>query len=141
MSLSHGDRLGAPWHYHIYLAITRSFWFRFAGLMVPQACLDKLCLSISRRSRARSSEVKVPHKKILQNIERWLDLLNTDHGIVGHFHIPYQANHPKKGKMMGLCSWDQPNALGFDGQKFRRYYLKGPGREFIIRLVRPALNG
>ena len=140
LSFSHGDRLGAPWHYKIYLAITRSFWFRCAGLLVPPSFLDKLCLEISRRSRAKSSGRKIPHKKIIHNMERWLSQLNSDHGVVGHFHIPYQANYSVKGKLLGLCSWDQPNALGFDGRCFSRYYLKGPGQDFIKRKVRPLHN-
>ncbi|MFK7824747.1 MAG: UDP-2,3-diacylglucosamine diphosphatase [Oligoflexales bacterium] len=140
LSLTHGDRLGAPWHYKIYLAITRSYWFRCAGLLCPQSLLDKLCLKISIRSRAKSSKSKIPHKKILQNMQRWLAKLETVHGIIGHFHIPYQENHGNKGKILGLCSWDQPNALGFDGQNFKRYYFKGPGCPYLTRKVRAAAN-
>ena len=138
ISFTHGDRLGAPWHYKLYLAITRSYWFRCAGLLCPQSLLDKLCLKISIGSREKSSRSKIPHKTILKNMEQWLSKLGTEHGIVGHFHIPYQANQPKKGKLLGLCSWDQPNALGFDGKNFYRYYFKGLGKPYLLRKVRSA---
>lgn len=140
IGFSHGDRIGSPWHYKIYLAITRSYWFRCAGLLCPQSFLDKLCLAISKRSRLNSSGKKIPHQKILSHMELWLDQINAEHGVVGHFHVPYQSNHPSKGKILGLCSWDQPNVLAFDGQSFCRYYIKDIGKAFIKRQVRPNIK-
>lgn len=124
LALTHGDRLGAPWHYHLYVRLTRAWLFKHCAKLLPQAQLDRFSLGLSQRSRAQDPYRKLNHRRILDNIEGWLAQTGCHHGIVGHFHVPYdmQRRHGQ-GRILCLPSWDQPNFLSFDGEKFHRHYL------------------
>lgn len=119
---SHGDRLKAPWHYDLYLRITRSSLFRVLALLMPQRRLDKFCLELSLLSRKNGQNKRIDHKSLLALLDGWLLSSGADHAVVGHFHIPYDwASHKKPGaRVLGLSSWDSPNALIFEEGEFRR---------------------
>ncbi len=122
IALTHGDLLGAPWHYRWYRRFSRSFVFKSAGLALPQGFLDRLALSISRKSRKQGMTRKIDHRHIISHMRAWYLQQGCDHGIVGHFHIPYQL-HESRGELLCLESWDRPNYLAFGEGKFRRVYL------------------
>lgn len=122
IAISHGDQIYAPWHYKWYLAITRSRLFEMTALLVPAKFLDYLCLRVSDSSRSRNKRPN--HKSIINSINHWLDSTQASHGVVGHFHVPYEvARNRKNGTIYCLDSWDKPNVLGFRNQKFERMYI------------------
>jgi UDP-2,3-diacylglucosamine hydrolase len=123
IGLIHGDVLGAPWHYHWYRRFTHTRVFRHMGLMLPESFLDRLALSISKKSRARGRMRRVPHQHIISHLRAWYQQQNCDHGVVGHFHNPYHLKTPTGGLIMGLESWDRPNYLSFTEGVFKRTYL------------------
>lgn len=124
IAFTHGDRVAAPWHYHLYLRITRSNLFRILALLVPPLFLDRLALKISSYSRESSRYKRLDSKKILRSIETWLIASKCRHGVVGHFHIPFNADSPKtSGRILSLDSWDKPSFLAFDGKVFTRHYI------------------
>lgn len=133
ISFTHGDRIKAPWHYHLYSFLTRSFVFRIAGRMVPQRFLDRLCLQISLKSRLSGQYKKINHSGILRSLGQWLTEKSTKnktgtkdhHGISGHFHLPYDIGRSDgvSGRILCLKSWDTPNYLQFHKNSFKRFEL------------------
>ncbi len=112
--LTHGDRLLSPWHYHLYLAITRSTLFKLGGLMVPQAFLDRFALSMAAKSRAMDDTRTLDHDRLLEAANDWIDRSGCQHGIFGHFHVPFgEARKGQEGKILSVSSWDKPNFLAY----------------------------
>jgi UDP-2,3-diacylglucosamine hydrolase len=122
IAFTHGDVLGAPWHYHWYRRFSRSALFKTAGLALPHAFLDRLALGISRKSRKQGMTRKIDHRRIISHMRAWYGQQGCDHGIVGHFHIPYHLQEVR-GEILCLESWDSPNYLAFREGKFSRVYL------------------
>lgn len=122
IALTHGDVLGAPWHYHCYRWITRTRLFKAGGMMVPATLLDRLALGISRKSRQRGYSKKLDHRRIIAKIRDWYRSTGCPYGVVGHFHVPYHLRE-EQGLIMGLESWDKPNYLAFRDGSFIRVYL------------------
>ena len=121
--LSHGDSLHAPWHYSFYLFLTRSRLFAFLGLMAPQSLLDKFCLSLSKKSRKMSHKKEFKAQNILDSLSKWFSQNTENHAVVGHFHFPLEHFFSNHRRILCLNSWDKPNALGFDGTNFFRYFF------------------
>lgn len=119
--IQHGDRLNAPWHYHVYLAIVHARISHFFGSLLYGPWLDRLCLRFADLSRNRSRDRTLPHRRILAGALNWLTDSRADIGIFGHFHFPYfhrsQGNHV----LLSVSSWDHPNALILEGSQFRRW--------------------
>ncbi|MCB9229402.1 MAG: metallophosphoesterase [Deltaproteobacteria bacterium] len=146
LSLTHGDRIFAPWHYHLYHRLSRSFLFHWGGLLCPQAQLDRLCLKISARSRIYSEDKDLNHKQLMHVMRSWLsqrdgslpEAQNSHFGIFGHFHIPYdfQAMGETPGRLLCLKSWDTPNYLLYVSGRCERYeYDAMSGKFFKVNAV------
>ena len=128
---SHGDRVGAPWHYQCYRKIVRSSLVRLIATCLPQSYLEKLALRISKESRERGRYAPNHHKAIVGKLTEWASPFNVDYAIVGHFHAPYQVRCATANTTL-LCleSWDTPNFLAYDTDRFYRVYIKNPGQTF-----------
>lgn len=124
-AFTHGDYLEAPWHYRLYSELIRSKLSKILASSVPQNFLNTLALKVSAQSRKKSYSKRIEHKKIIKKISKWLTEQDTDFGIVGHFHIPYNVKVEKKpSQFFGLDSWDKPNCLAYDKGHFYRIYYK-----------------
>ena len=135
LAICHGDLLCAPWHYHLYQALTRSWLFNATAQLVPPAPLDRLALFLSKKSRASSNSKRLDHAKILDAAQRWLLASAADYGVFGHFHVPYcYPAQPQAGpRLVSVDSWDVPNFLTFDGDRFKRVHLQGVGQPFRVK--------
>ena len=140
LHLTHGDRIAAPWHYHLYCALSRSFLFRWGGLMCPRKKLDEFCLKVSEQSRKRSQNKKLRQQAVLSSLHKWLGRCAVSApgkghiGVCGHFHIPWDVPVAVEasGRILCLKSWDYPNYLLFDQEGCIRYEYDF-GRELFTR--------
>ncbi len=131
-AFSHGDRLYAPWHYHIYNFLIKMALSKVLALLLPQGALDRLALSVSSASRKRGYERRIEHKGIIASIEHWLNAKGAEVGIVGHFHVPYHIKTPSgKSRILCLDSWDKPNYLAYQEGSFYRCFFKKDGLQKV----------
>ena len=73
---------------------------------------------------------------------RWMEDSECDHGIIGHFHVPYAEKHPRTSQlMMSVASWDQPNLLVFQDDAFQRILLEEPGLPFVRQPASSIFTG
>lgn len=130
LAFSHGDRLHAPWHYHIYSFLMKTTLTKSLALLLPQKILDRLALAISAGSRKKGYTRRIDHKGIIASVENWLSRKDLQVGIVGHFHIPYHIkNSAGKTRILGLDSWDKPNYLSYEEGSFYRAFFRENGIE------------
>lgn len=123
-AFTHGDRLLAPWHYHIYITINRSWIFKSIARLVPEKQLDQFALWISSLSRSQEDNRTLDHSKVLSAAEKWLNKTDCQYGIFGHFHHPYMdETSDKKRKLISVKCWDEPNILTYNNGSFNRVYF------------------
>jgi UDP-2,3-diacylglucosamine hydrolase len=132
IAFCHGDRLVAPWHYFVYLAVIRSWIVTMIAHLLPSSWLDRLALNISSRSRARDPYRTLNHARVLAAANHWLASTGAELGVIGHFHYPY--NHRvSAGNVVGLPSWARPNALCIDTNGITRVLI-GNGEHRVVEL-------
>ena len=127
VSLSHGDGICSPWRYHAYRRVVRSPWFLAFFRMLPGRFIDRLALTCSQASRNQDEHRKVDHSKILNLADAWFaaDGQQHNYGLFGHFHEPFAVKgRDYDGKMIGLPSWNKPNALVYHDGHFSRFYFR-----------------
>ncbi len=135
--ITHGDLLIDDRLYRIFRWFVKSGFLAACALLVPGRWLDALTLRYAKSSRAQDQYRTLDHQKILGAFNVWLDEGAFDHGIIGHFHVPYgERRTGAAGLMVSVDSWDKPNALVFDGGVFSRVFLEKTGAPFRARPVR-----
>ena len=123
IAFSHGDLLSSPWHYHYYIRFLRSPFVMFLVSLIPGKLLDSLSLYFSSFSRDSQKNRVFPKERILAAINSWVDTLDCQHAVVGHFHYPFDEQRGSgAGRIMSVESWDRPNYLVFDGAAFKRVF-------------------
>lgn len=131
IKLSHGDLLKGDKLYAAFRALVKSAFARWCAMRVPGKWLDWYALRHAVMSRAQDKYRTLDHAKILACFNRWLGDGEYDHGIIGHFHVPYaEKRETHDGLMLSVESWDRPNLLVYDGGRFERVFLKEPGAAF-----------
>jgi UDP-2,3-diacylglucosamine pyrophosphatase LpxH len=135
-SITHGDRLMAPWQYGVYWKVTRSKIFKWGGLCLPGRWLDQFALAVAAKSRSRDAYRSIDHAGLKAAAAAWMEQGQGEHGIIGHFHFPYAETLPGgKGLLLSVKSWDEPNLLLFDQDAgFYRVYPKlgGPWKSEAV---------
>ena len=87
IALTHGDCLKPSWSYKLYYFFIRLQLIKFITFFLPGRLLDSICLGISNYSRNRKGNKNCPKSIVSHYANKWLETLNCDHGIFGHFHI------------------------------------------------------
>lgn len=130
IAITHGDRLCAPWHYHLYAKLVHSRLFTILVRLIPGAWLDRLALALSHQSRSYDTHRTLDKERIARHALLWLERRGSHFGIFGHFHVPINAEKAGVGQILCVDSWEKPNVLVFDGQGFKRGYFKDDGLSF-----------
>lgn len=132
IKVGHGDLITGERLYKGFRATLKSNLARLVAARVPGSWLDTYALNHARFSRSQDVYRTIRHERILAAAERWLESGAFDHGIIGHFHVPYsEPRRLNQGFVMSVESWDRPNVLTYDNGVFGRIYLEEPGKPFI----------
>lgn len=132
IAIGHGDLMIHEPLYLAFRAVVRSRLSDLGAGVVPGAWLDAYALKHAKLSRSRDKYRTLDHGKILAAFDRWLGTVGADHGVMGHFHVPYAERRPAAdGLLVSVDSWDRPNLLVFDDDAFRRIFLTTPGAAFV----------
>lgn len=132
IKIGHGDLMLREPAYEIFRATLKSSFVRQASSLVPGPWLDGYALRHASFSRSRDAYRKIDHTKILGAAEKWLGNGHFEHGIFGHFHVPYCEKRANgKGMLVSVESWDRPNLLTYSDGSFSRIYLNHPGEPFV----------
>lgn len=136
VKISHGDLLKNDPLYAAFRNVIKSPLATLLARSVPGSWLDAYAIRHARFSRAQDKYRRLDHNLILACFERWLDdeLLNSDattasgrfdHGVIGHFHVPYAEKRQRDaGSMLCVESWEQrPNLLAYGRGAWIRAYL------------------
>lgn len=138
VKITHGDLLSDDPLYRMFRALIKSQAVRAGAKLLPGAWLDAYAMRHASISRSRDKYRTLDHQKILANFSQWLVTAPTaDHGIIGHFHVPYAEPHPHGGLMVSVASWDQPSVLVFRDRRFWRAHLNEVGAAFQLTTARP----
>ena len=119
IALTHGDCLKPSWSYKLYYFFIRLQLIKFITFFLPGRLFDSICLRISNYSRARKGNKNCPKSIVSHYANKWLETLNCDHGIFGHFHIALnekRKNH--HGRIVCIPPWYKPTVMVFDGKTF-----------------------
>jgi UDP-2,3-diacylglucosamine hydrolase len=131
IKIGHGDLMLREPAYEIFRATLKSSLVRRVSACVPGSWLDGYALRHASFSRSRDAYRKIDHTRILVAAEQWLSDGAYDHGIFGHFHVPYCERRPNsQGMLVSVESWDRPNLLTYADGSFSRVYLDQPGALF-----------
>lgn len=142
LKVTHGDLLTDEPLYKLFRGTLKSQAVRFAAAYVPGGWLDAYALRHAKFSRAQDHYRTLKHDRILDAFARWTEDSECDHGIIGHFHVPYAEKHPRTSQlMMSVASWDQPNLLVFQDDAFQRILLQEPGLPFVRQPASSIFTG
>jgi len=131
IKIGHGDLMLREPAYELFRATLKSSLVRRASGCIPGRWLDGYALRHASFSRSRDAYRKIDHTRILTAAEQWLAEGAFDHGIFGHFHIPYCERRANgSGMLVSVESWDRPNLLTYVDGSFGRVYLHQPGAPF-----------
>lgn len=133
VAFTHGDLLGAPWHYRLFRKFIKSKSVAvFCRYFLPQEWFFKLALHFASYSRSQDVRRELDHQKILHAAWEACQPMNAHHHFFGHFHMPYyETRDPNKRTMMSCLSWDQPNVMALSSNTgCSRYLILGSG-EFV----------
>lgn len=143
--IAHGDLLTRdPW-YAAFRTVTKSKLAQFGARCVPGPWLDAYALRHAVLSRRRDRYRSLDHERILSALEHEVVAAGADHGIIGHFHVPY-AERRQGGNGLLLCvdSWDKPNVLAYESEpgrpKFARAFLLAAGAPFCLQSTEPLFR-
>ncbi len=131
LKISHGDLIKDDFWYRAFRGLVKSEAARLGAKLVPGSWLDAYSLKHASVSRAQDKYRKLDHAGILAAFNRWLADGTYDHGIIGHFHVPYaEKRETHDGLMLSVDSWDLPNLLVYKNRRFQRIFLRAPGAPF-----------
>lgn len=126
--LAHGDLIYSTWHYRWFRAFVKSWPVTTAASLLPGQWMDRFATKSAQISRAQDRYRSIRHQSILKSAGHWLRQSAADHGIFGHFHVPYAEKSPEhQGLLLGLDSWDIPNALVMQNHRFQRIFFLRDG--------------
>jgi UDP-2,3-diacylglucosamine hydrolase len=139
--LSHGDRFLADWSYRAYLALTRSWPWKWGAKLVPAKALDDFALKCSGYSRDRGEYRNLNFQKVVTVANEWIANIDVDHGIFGHFHFPFCSDlNTGRGKLVSVESWQRPNLLIYRDESFFRVYPSKAGGDYAVEPVTDRLG-
>ena len=140
--LTHGDLLTDEPLYKLFRGTLKSQAVRFAATYIPGSWLDAYSLRHAKFSRAQDQYRTLNHGRILDAFARWVGEGECDHGIIGHFHVPYAEKHPRTAQqLLSVESWDRPNLLVFQDGAFQRILLQEPGLPFVRQPISSIFSG
>ena len=135
--VTHGDLIIHDQLYRVFRAFVKSRFLATLARLLPGRLLDAYTLRYAKVSRGQDQYRTLNHERILGAFDRWLAEGAFDHGIIGHFHVPYaEPRTGKDGLMVSVDSWDVPNVLVFDEGNFSRVFLQEVGAPFFAVPVR-----
>jgi len=121
LAIRHGDLLHAPWSYQIFRRVLKSAFVCGVARAVPPRIMEAYALSHAKVSRARDPYRVIDHQQLLEAAEAWVGVEDAQHGVFGHFHVPYAEKRKNgSGFILSLRAWDEPNFLLFSGGVFSR---------------------
>jgi len=136
IKITHGDLITDDPLYRAFRGLVKSQFARRAASYLPGSWLDAYSLRHAKISRSRDPYRTLDHARILAAFRGWLDEGVFDHGIIGHFHVPYaEPRNGRSGLLLSVDSWDRPNALIYRDGRFLRVHLQEPGRPFVVEPV------
>jgi len=126
--LAHGDLIYSTWHYRWFRTVVKSWLVTTAASLLPGQWMDRFATRSAQISRAQDRYRTIRHHAILETARLWLGRSAADFGIFGHFHVPYaEKTVDPKGLLLGLDSWDIPNALVLHKHRFQRIFFMPDG--------------
>jgi len=133
IKVCHGDLIiDDPW-YRAFRGLIKSRVGTAIARTVPGSWIDAYAMKHASISRSQDKYRTLDHGRILAAFDRWLAEGACEHGIIGHFHVPYAEPRPGGGGcMMSVESWDRPNFLLFGDGVFARTYPKEKGAPFVV---------
>lgn len=136
IKITHGDRLSDDPLYKVFRGLVKSQVAHACAHFIPGSWLDAYALKHSKVSRSHDKYRRLDHERILGAFNRWLGSGEADHGIIGHYHVPYaEKRETHDGLMLSVESWDRPNLLVFADGGFHRVFLGDPGAAFRMEPV------
>lgn len=142
IKLSHGDLIKDDFWYRAFRGLVKSGAARALARLVPGSWLDAYSLKHASVSRAQDKYRKLDHAGILGAFNRWLADGSHDHGVIGHFHVPYaEKRETHDGLMLSVDSWDLPNLLVYKDARFQRVFLRAPGAPFVLEPAESIFRG
>lgn len=124
IKIGHGDLITDDPLYRAFRGFVKSGLVRQVAKRLPGHWLDAYALRHALLSRSRDKYRTLDHHRILRAFGKFLGDDDYDHGIIGHFHVPYaEKRETSDGWMLSVESWDQPNALTFAGGHFYRIFF------------------
>lgn len=140
--VGHGDLITDDALYRAFRGLVKSPFAKWLSERIPGAWLDAYALKHASVSRAQDRYRKLDHARILAAFNRWLGDGSYDHGIIGHFHVPYaEKRDTHDGLMVSVDSWDLPNLLVYKEQRFQRAFLRQPGEPFTLEPAESIFRG
>ena len=131
IKVTHGDLIKDDILYRIFRGLVKSRFAAFCARWIPGALLDGYALGHAKVSRAQDRYRRLDHGAILAAADCWLADATYDHGVIGHFHVPYaEKRRGGIGLVVGVDCWDVPNLLVYQDGGFARIFLAGPGEPF-----------
>jgi UDP-2,3-diacylglucosamine hydrolase len=121
IKVGHGDLITDDPAYRAFRGFVKSGFTRAIAKRLPGKWLDGYALKHASVSRAQDKYRKLDHQRILTGFDRFLSDGDFEHGIIGHYHVPYaEPRKNGKGMMLSVESWDTPNALIYEKGNFFR---------------------
>lgn len=128
IKIGHGDLISDDRAYRAFRGLVKSQFVRSIAKRVPGKILDAYALKHAKVSRSQDKYRKLDHQRILSAFGRFLADGDYNHGIIGHFHVPYaEKREIADGLMLSVESWDQPNALTYHSGTFYRLFFEDVG--------------
>lgn len=141
IKISHGDTIKYDFWYRLYRGLTKSTLFGLLARLVPGIWVDRLSLRYATASRKMGETRPFDPAPLFRAAEQWVQDGDYNHGIFGHFHIPYaEPRDNGSGKILCVESWDRPNALIFRDGEFYRSYFSKIGEPYKVEPVTPILK-
>lgn len=133
IKVCHGDLIiEDPW-YRAFRGLIKSRVGTAIARTVPGSWIDAYAMKHATISRSQDKYRTLDHGRILAAFDRWLADGGCDHGIIGHFHVPYAEPRPGGvGCMMSVESWDRPNLLLFGDGRFARAFPRSVGERIEV---------
>jgi UDP-2,3-diacylglucosamine hydrolase len=134
--IAHGDLIKQdPW-YQLFRGLVKSHFAKWCAKRIPGRWLNAYGLRHATVSRAADGYRKLDHQKILSAANVWLGRSDCQHGIFGHFHVPYgEPRLTGEGLILSVDSWEKPNLLVFEQGQFFRIFMTQLGDEYQTHKV------
>lgn len=140
IKITHGDLLSGDPLYAAFRALVKSRFARACANLIPGAWLDAYAMRHATISRSRDRYRTLDHARVLGHFARWLaEGAPAEHGIIGHYHVPYAEPRAGGGLLLSVESWDRPSILVYREGAFWRANLDAVGAVFELAPTRPLL--